>query len=46
MTLYNIIEDSDEPPTTQVLAAARSRLSQARTALAAVRRMGTVVEGR
>ena len=46
LTLYNVIEDSDNPPTSQVTAAARSRLNQARTALAAVRRMSTVVEGR
>jgi photosystem II stability/assembly factor-like uncharacterized protein len=46
MTLYNVIEDSDNAPTNQVLAAARSRLSQARTSLAAVRRLGTVVEAR
>jgi len=46
MTLYSVIEDSDAPPTTQVTAAARSRLSQARTALAAVRRLTTVVERR
>ena len=46
MTLYNVVEDSDSPPTNQVKAAARSRLSQARTALAAVRRLTTVVEGR
>ena len=46
MTLYNVIEDSDNVPTNQVLSAVRSRLSQARTALAAVRRLGTVVEAR
>jgi hypothetical protein len=46
MTLYNLIEDSDNAPTNQVLSAARSRLSQARTSLAAVRRLGTVVEAR
>jgi hypothetical protein len=44
MTLYNVIEDSDAAPTSQVVSAARSRLSQVRTALAAVRRLGTVVE--
>jgi hypothetical protein len=46
MTLYNAIEDSDAAPTTQVSAAARSRLGQVRTALAAVRRLTTVVERR
>jgi len=46
MTLYSVIEDSDNAPTNQVLSAARSRLSQARTALAAVRRLGAVVEAR
>ena len=46
MTLYGVIEDSDNAPTTQVAAAARTRLSQARTALAAVRRLGTVVDPR
>ena len=46
MTLYGAIEDSDNAPTTQIAAAARTRLSQARTALAAVRRLGTVVESR
>jgi len=46
MTLYGVIEDSDSAPTSQVKVAARSRLNQARTALAAVRRLATVVEGR
>jgi hypothetical protein len=46
MTLYSVIEDSDNAPTNQVFSAARSRLSQARTALAAVRRLATVVEAR
>jgi hypothetical protein len=46
MTLYGVIEDSDNAPTTQVASAARTRLSQARTALAAVRRLTTVVERR
>jgi hypothetical protein len=46
MTLYSVIEDSDAAPTTQVTAAVRSRLVLARTALAAVRRLGTVVERR
>ena len=46
MTLYNIIEDSDAAPTSQVLAAARSRLAQSRTALAAVRRLATVTNTR
>jgi photosystem II stability/assembly factor-like uncharacterized protein len=46
MTLYGVIEDSDSAPTTQVTAAARSRLAQVRTALAAVRRLTTVVERR
>jgi len=44
MTLYGLIEDSDNAPTTPVTSAARTRLSQARTALSAVRRLGTVVE--
>jgi len=44
MTLYSVIEDSDNAPTTPVTSAARARLSQARTALSAVRRLGTVVE--
>lgn len=39
MTLYNVIEDADAPPTTQVAAAARSRLDQAAAALARVRRL-------
>jgi len=43
MTLYSMIEDSDSAPTTQVTAAVRSRLVLARTALSAVRRLGTVV---
>ena len=46
MTLYSVIDDSDSAPTSQVSSAARARLSQARTALAAVRRLGTVVERR
>ena len=45
-TLYNVIEDSDNAPTTQVASAVRSRLSQTRTALAAVRRLTTVVDKR
>jgi hypothetical protein len=46
LTLYGVFEDSDSAPTTQVTAAARSRLAQVRTALAAVRRLTTVVERR
>jgi hypothetical protein len=46
MALYNVIEDADAAPTTQVVSAARSRLAQVRTALSAVRRLGTVVEAR
>jgi hypothetical protein len=46
MTLYNVVEDSDSPPTSQVMSAARARLVQVRTALAAVRRLSTVVERR
>jgi hypothetical protein len=45
MTLYSAIEDSDNGPTTPVTSAARSRLSQARTSLSAVRRLSTVVKG-
>lgn len=44
MTLYGIIEDSDNAPTTQVTTAARTRLAQARTALQAVRRLATVIQ--
>ncbi|HEX6316685.1 MAG TPA: hypothetical protein VFZ73_17560 [Gemmatimonadaceae bacterium] len=46
MTLYNVIEDSDNAPTTAVSSAARQRLAQSRTTLAAVRRLGTVIERR
>jgi len=46
MTLYGIVEDSDSPPTSQVLSATRARLVQVRTALAAVRRLSAVVERR
>jgi hypothetical protein len=46
MTLYNVIEDSDNAPTTAVTSAARQRLAQSRTTLAAVRRLGIVIERR
>jgi hypothetical protein len=46
MTLYGVVEDSDSPPTSQVLSATRARLVQVRTALAAVRRLSAVVERR
>jgi hypothetical protein len=46
MTLYNAIDDSDNAPTNAVTSAARQRLALARTSLAAVRRLGTVVERR
>ncbi len=43
MTLYGIVEDADAAPTTQVMNAARVRTGSVRTALAAVRRLATVV---
>jgi hypothetical protein len=39
MTLYNVIEDADAPPTSQVVAAARTRLTQARTAVQQARQL-------
>jgi hypothetical protein len=39
MTLYNVIEDSDAPPTSQVVAAVGIRLTQSRSLLTAVERL-------
>jgi hypothetical protein len=43
MTLYNVIEDSDAPPTSQVVAAVGIRLTQARSLLTTVERLITSV---
>jgi len=45
MTLYNIIEDADAPPTTQVSTAAGTRLRSARTLLQRVRQLSIARQG-